>query len=121
MGNKSQKILLNKKLSQQFAGWYYCNPCHNENYKVPDNFYGPKNFKTFTSWIHNNEIDLSREIIYLKKWINSKSFSYHSWKIEKNNWLQNKLFFKTIPMYWISKTNIFCNNFSYYVIIKFWW
>ena len=67
-----------KKLSQQFAGWYYCNPCHNENYKVPDNFYGPKNFKTFTSWIQNNEIDLSREITYLKKWVNSKSFSYHS-------------------------------------------
>ena len=63
-------------------------PCHNKNYKVPDNFYGLQNFKIYSDWIENNKIDILREITYLKKWINSKSFSYHSWKIENNKWLK---------------------------------
>ena len=83
-----KKILLNKKtyLNNLLVGIIVI-PVIMKNYKVPDNFYGSKNFKTYTSWIQNNKIDLSREITYLKKWINSKSFSYHSWKIENNNWL----------------------------------
>ena len=84
----SKTIKSNKTLSEQFAGWYYCNPCHNKNYKVPDNFYGLQNFKVYANWIEENKIDILKEITYLKKWVKSKTFSYHSWKTEKNKWVQ---------------------------------
>ena len=59
---------------------------NSKNYKVPDTIHGMKNSKVIREWIINNNRDVDLEIKNLKKWLATKEFSFHAWKIKHNDW-----------------------------------
>ncbi len=85
---ESSKLCIknNKEKSDEFSGWFYTNPVHSKSYKIPDTINGFKNFKILKEWVRNNYDELDLEINCLKKWLISRDFSYHTWKIKNIYW-----------------------------------
>ena len=76
----------NKIKSDLFSGWYYCDPCHEKKYSIPDPFLGIKNYKIMSDWLQKNQKNILKEIVHLEKWSTTEEFSYHAWKIKNNSW-----------------------------------
>ena len=78
--NKKDKNSV-KKNASIFACWHFCVPDWQKDFMFLDDFKNEKNYMHLNLLLKKNQKEILNEIQHIRKWFNSNSTGYHSYKM----------------------------------------